>query len=163
MFIRCDHGTQTPFSLLSMSCSTSSDLIYLSPDQLPKPSINTIKFKSSTPLKTNAVTSQQLEDGELSNEHKPIIPCLPFTSQHAVQIQIKVEHFKSTHNAREVEDKQQTTLKASNDSDTPSNIQQILQQGGSSSHVSRQLFHLYQSLHAIYGAQPQQQSPQLQP
>jgi len=146
-----------------MSCLTSPNLIYLSPDQLPKPSINTIRFGSSTPLKTDTISSKQLKDGKLSDECKPIIPRLPFTPQRPAQIQVKVEQFKSTHNTREVEDKQQTALKASDDGDTPSNVQQILQQGGSSSHVSRQLFHLYQSLHTIYGAQPQQQSPQPQP
>src|SRR6266566_2215306 len=110
-----------------MLCSTSPDLIYLSPDQLPKPSINTIRFGSSTPLKTDTISSKQLEDGKLSDECKPIIPRSPFTPQCPAQIQIKVEQFESTHNAREVEDKQQTALKASDDGDTPSNIQQILQ------------------------------------
>src|SRR6266566_9177426 len=146
-----------------MSCSTSPDLIYLSPDQLPKPSVNTIRFRSSIPLKTDTISSKQLEDGKLSDECKPIIPRSPFTPQCPAQIQIKVEHFESTHNAREVKNKQQAALKASNDGNTPSNVQQILQQGGSPSHVSQQLFHLYQSLHTVYGTQPQQQSPQSQP
>ena len=126
MFIQHDHGTQTPSSVLSMLCSTSPDLLYLSPDQLPKPSITTIKFEPSTPPKTNAITSKYLKDGELLDECKPVIPHSPFTPQHPAQVQIKVEHFESTHNAREVEDKQQTTLKASDDGDTPSNVQQIL-------------------------------------
>src|SRR6266576_5217176 len=104
-----------------MLCSTSLDLIYLSPDQLPKPSVNTIRFGSFTPFKTDTVSSKQLEDGKLSDECKPILPCLPFTPQHPAQIQIKVEQFESIYNAREVKDKQQTTLKASDDSNTPSN------------------------------------------
>src|SRR6266576_2711428 len=108
-----------------MSCSISPDLIYLLPDQLPKPFVNTIKFRSSPPPKTDTINSKKLENGELSDECKLIIPCSPFTPQHPAQIQVKVEQFESTHNARKVEDKQQTTLKASDDGDTPSNVQQI--------------------------------------
>jgi hypothetical protein len=130
-------------------------MLYIAPEQLPVPHKTSIRFGSSKPIQANIVNPKQLEDGELSDESKSFIPGSPFSAKRPAQIQIKVEQFESTHNAREIENKDESALKAADNSNTSANIQQVPRQGGSSpSHISQQLLQLYNSLHSVFGQQP---------
>src|SRR3981081_34957 len=155
MFLECDHGSQTSPPVSSMSRSSSPSIIFITPNQLPEPSSNTIKLESTTPIKANIINPRQ--DGELPDEHKDFIPNPSITPQNLPKIQINSERFESTHNAREIEDKHKSALDAPTNN-TTSNIQQNLRRGFSNSHVGRDLQQLYQSLHAFYG-QPRRPQP----
>jgi hypothetical protein len=84
--------------------SVTSSLQYIEPQALPAPQAINVRFGTANPVDPIILQPLVLEDGEIEDIAKNIIP-VPFTPTSPTQIQTTIEHFKAIHCARETEGK----------------------------------------------------------
>jgi hypothetical protein len=80
----------------SPSTSVTSSLQYIEPQALPAPQATGIRFGTADPVDPIILRPLVLEDGEIENITKNIVP-VPFTPMSPAQIQTVIEHFKAIH------------------------------------------------------------------
>jgi hypothetical protein len=128
------------------------------------PKATNIQFGTTKPVKPIILRPIVLEDSEIEDITKNIIP-VPFTPSSPTQIQATIKHFKAIHCAREAEGKlkvqKNTTNKVTN---TTTTIQTPPQASMSTSHqftdmdMGRSLGYLFHILHAHH-TRSQQPTP----
>jgi hypothetical protein len=137
----------------SPSTSLASSIQYIEPQALQAPQATNIQFGTADPVDPIILRPLVLEDGEIEDITKNIIP-VPFTPTSPTQVQTAVEHFEAIHCARETEGKlkvkENTAEKATNTTTTiPANLQANTSTSPrfTDSDVGRSLGYLFNILH----------------
>jgi hypothetical protein len=101
--------------------SVTSSIQYIEPQALPAPQVTHVQFGTANPVDPIILQPLILEDGEIKDIAKSIVP-VPFTPSSPTQIQTAIEHFEAIHCARETKGKlkvkEDTTEKATNTTTT---------------------------------------------
>jgi hypothetical protein len=134
--------------------SISSHLQYIEPKVLLSPKATNIQFGTTKPVEPIILQLIILEDGEIEDISKNIIP-VPFTPSSPAQIQAAIEYFKAIHYAQEAEGKLKVQESTANKvTNTTTTIQTPPQASTSTSRqftnmdMGRSLGYLFQILHA---------------